>query len=166
MNSRSTASKGVYIERESGVYDFDADYGVAHVNVTVGPPEGRTERTTKVFRTVADAGVPVFLAKLHGHEVSFAVEEERLGDVEGALKAAGLAYRSRRDLAIVTVHVGTMNDVTGIMVRIADALQLAGARMYGVGDSHSSVQCLIDGRDAQAALVQLMSAFGVEASGE
>ncbi len=153
----------MYIERESGFFHFDATHDVAHVIVSVGGTEGRAERVIHVFRIVAEAGVPVFLAKLHGHEISFAVEAKRLQDVERALQVGGYSYRARRDLAIVTVHTGTLRDLTSVMVRIADALQLAGARMYGAGDSHSSVQCLIDGHRAEAALNQLRTTFGGEA---
>jgi aspartate kinase len=157
--------KHLYFERETGVYDVDVTDAVAHVIAAVGPPEGRAERVVRLFRAVADAGIPVFLAKLHGQEVSFAVEAERLSDVERVLAGTGYAYRARRDLAIVTVHASTMRDLTGVMVRIADALQLAQARMYGAGDSHSSVQCLIDGHSASAALNRLKAAFKVETAG-
>lgn len=161
MEPRQTGLVDGYLERESGVYGFEATYNVAHVIVAVGHEDGRTQRVIRVFRLVADAGIPVFLAKLHGHEVSFAVEASRLAEVERALTAAGYSLRTRRDLAIVTIHAGTLQDLTGVMVRIADAFQRAGARMYGSGDSHSSIQCLTDGHRAEPALAQLRSVFGV-----
>jgi len=164
MSNPSSTDQTVYrdIEREGGFFDFEATQGVAHVVVHVGPESGRTERVLKVFRVVADAGVPVFLAKLHGSEVSFAMNKEHLTAAEEALAANEFTYRSRQDLAVVTIRTDTLQDLTGIMVRIADALQLAGARMYGVGDSHSSVQCLIDGHRVPAALEQLRAAFARE----
>lgn len=159
MTMANSEMAETYIERESGFYDFEASEGVAHVIVTVGPPEGRLERTLTALSAVAEAGVPVFLAKLHGNEISFAVDRDSLATVERALAGKGMTYRSRRDLAIVTVTTNTMRDLTGMMVRIADALQAAGARMYGVGDSHSSVQCLIDAQWVEPALRQLRAAF-------
>ena len=164
MTNPSNTEQKTYkdIEKEGGFFDFDATHGVTHVVVDVGPEAGRTERILKVFRVVADAGVPVFLAKLHGSEVSFAMNKEHLTTAAHALAASGFSYRSRQDLAVVTIRTDTLQDLTGVMVRIADALQLAGARMYGVGDSHSSVQCLIDGHRVQAALEQLRAAFARE----
>jgi len=161
MSVTTLPANHVHFERQTGVYDVDVTEAVAHVIAAVGPPEARGERTLRLLRSVADASVPIFLAKLHGHEVSFAVEAGRLADVERVLTADGYEFRARRDLAIVTVHASTMRDLTGVMVRIADALQLAQARMYGAGDSHSSVQCLIDGHRVSAALGQLRTAFGV-----
>lgn len=165
MNLRSSVPNHAHFERETGVYDVNVTQAVAHVNVAVGPAEGRADQAVRVFRTVADAGIPVFLAKLHGHEVSFAVEASTLSEAERALAQAGFVFRARRDLAIVTVHASTMRDLTGVMVKIADALQIAQARMYGAGDSHSSVQCLIDGHRAEAAVAQIRVAFHMEPAG-
>lgn len=159
MTDISTNASGLYIEKESGFYEFEATPGVAHLVVTVGSAQTPMERIIAVFKCVADVGVPVFLAKLHGHEVSFAVEGRHLPTVEGALTNAGYSFRSRHDLAVLTVRTETLEDLTGLMVRIADALQLAGARMYGLGDSHSSVQCLVDGHRVEAALKQLQVLF-------
>ncbi len=153
-------------ERERGVHSVDVTASVAHVAAAVGAEENQPARIQAMFRVLADASVPVFFVKLHGQDVTFCVEADRLDDVERVLEGAGFACRTRRDLAIVTVHAGTMRDLIGIMVRIADALQMAQARMYAVGDSHSSVQCLIDGDRTTAAVKQLKAAFGLEAAGE
>lgn len=162
MSVTTDPSQHPHLERETGVYHIDITRSVAHVIVAAGEETKRAENVVAIFGCVARAGVPIFLAKLHGHEVSFAMEADRLADVEGALTDAGHAYRTLRDLAIVTVHANTMRDLTGVLVRIADALQLAGSRMYGAGDSHSTVHCLIDGHRSDAALLQLRHAFGVE----
>jgi len=152
----------VCFERERGVYDVDVAANVAYVSATVGNEAGRSERTLALFAALGKAGIPVFLIKLHGQVVTFSVEESKVECTERVLTDAGFPFHIRRDLAIVTVLAGTMRDLIGIMVRIADALQLAQARMYGVGDSHSSVQCLIDGYRAEAAVRQLRTAFGLE----
>jgi aspartokinase len=132
----------------------------------VGDEEGRSARIEALFGALAAAHIPVFLIKLHGQAVTFSVEAGDADQAERALTGAGFPYRTRRDLAIITVHAGTMRDLIGIMVRIADALQIAQARVYGVGDSHSSVQCLIDGYRADAAVRQLRTAFGLEGHDE
>ncbi len=162
----STHPRHIYFERERGVYDVDVTASVAYISADVGDEGGRSERIQALFEALAKAGIPVFLVKLHGVAVTFGVEEGKAEQAERVLAEAGFPYRTRRDLAIVTVLAGTMRDLIGIMVRIADALQIAQARMYGVGDSHSSVQCLIDGYRAEAAVRQLRAAFGLEAQHE
>lgn len=164
MSSEASERRQLSIERERSVFEVDVTRDVGHVRVVVGDPHGRDERTRLLLRAVADAGVPIFLAKLHGQEVSFATEARRLSEVEQVLAEQGFDYRMRRDLALVTVTSGGLPDRTVMMVRIADALHVAGARMYGVGDSHSSVQCLIDGEHAEAAAAQLRSALGAAAT--
>ena len=52
-----------------------------------------------------------------------------------------------------------MRDLTGVMVDIADSLQSAGARLYGVGDSHNTVQCLIDAAQLDPAVKALRRTF-------
>lgn len=153
-------------ERERGVNGVDVTASVAHVAASVGGEHDRAVRIQSLFRALADAGVPVFFVKLHGQHVTFCVEAADLDPTVAVLTKAGFEYRTRRDLAIVTVHAGTMRDLIGIMVRIADALQMAQARMHAIGDSHSSVQCLIDGDRTAAAVSQLRAAFGLEAANE
>jgi len=155
----SSTTKPVTFERERGVYDLRVTPDLAHVVVKVGLEPERTARIQKVFAALAERSIPIFLIKLHRTAVTFAVAESQLSDVETCLQNVAEGLRARRDLALVTVIASSMRDLTGVMVNIADSLQQAGARIYGVGDSHNSVQCLIEESRSKKALAELRDAF-------
>ena len=154
--------KQVSFERERGVQNITVTPDIAHVVISLGSEGKRTEGAMNIFRSFADANIPIFLIKLHRNAVSFAFEGADFERSEACLKTIGFEYALRRDLARILIMASSIRDLTGVMVRIADALQQAGARLYGVGDSHNSVQCLINGSRADAAVQQLSSTFGLE----
>jgi aspartate kinase len=156
----------ISFERERGVYQVLAQRDLAHAVVPVGTDDDRTERMLQVFRSVADESIPIFLIKLHRSAVTFALESAHIPHLEACLRNRGYDFRVRRDLVLLTILASSMRDLTGVMVQIADALQVGGARLFGVGDSHNSVQCLIDGDHLDSAIAQLNEVFGLEDSGE
>jgi aspartokinase len=162
VTAQGAAAKHVSFERDRGVYQVLVTQGLAHAVVTVGADEQRTDRLLRVFRTLADESIPIFLVKLHHTEVSFALEEAQIPLVESCLAAQGFEISTRRNLVLLTVVASSMRDLTGVMVSIADSLQEAGARLFGVGDSHNSVQCLIDGARLLPAISKLKETFSLE----
>jgi aspartokinase len=135
--------------------------GLAHTVAKFDEDADRAQCIRQVFLALANRKVPIFLIKLHSRAVTFAVEEVRVPDVEQCLSSLALTCKVRRDLAQISIIASRMRDLTGIMVDIADSFQAAGARLYGVGDSHNSVQCLIDGSNAENAVGKLREAFGL-----
>jgi aspartate kinase len=159
--AQRTAARPISFERERGVYDVRVTSQLAHVVVSVGSEDDRIERMQRVFRTLADQDIPIFLIKLHRSAVTFAVNEDLVPRLEQCLKDVAIGCRSRRNLALITVIASSMRDLTGVMVSIADSLQASKAKLFGTGDSHNSVQCLIDGDHVDASLKQLRSTFGL-----
>jgi aspartate kinase len=157
----STAARPISFERERGVYDVRVTSQLAHVVASVGAEEDRIERMQRIFRTLADQDIPIFLIKLHRSAVTFAVKEELIPRVVQCLKDVAIACRSRQNLALITVVASSMRDLTGVMVSIADSLQASKAKLFGTGDSHNSVQCLIDGAHVEASVNQLQRSFGL-----
>jgi aspartate kinase len=153
----------VSFERERGVYAIQVTYDVAHAVVSIDVDAGRSEAILRIFQALTNAGVPIFLIKLHRTAVSFALTGADVSRAEATFETAGFVGRTRRDLAMVVVKAASMRDVAGIMVDIADALYDAGARLYGTGDSHDSVQCLIEAQRVEAVIEQLRVKFGLEA---
>ncbi len=161
MNAR----RHVSFERERGVYDVQVTRDVAHLAIPVDDQGERSVRIGEVFRSLASAAVPIFFIKLQADGVSCALPAGRVADALAALERSGFRASSRSDLAIVSIVASSMRDLIGVMVRIADALQDAGAWMHGVGDSHSTVQCLVEAASADDAVRELRRAFGLEAPG-
>jgi aspartokinase len=152
----------VSFERGRGVYALQVLHDLAHVVIGFGDDPLRTSRIQQALRTLAEADVPVFLVKLHRTAVTLAFAEIDRQRAETVLAATDLKTTVRRDLALVTVRAATMRELHGVMVEIADALYEAGARVYETGDSHNSVQCLIDGARVPEAIKTLCAKFQIE----
>jgi aspartate kinase len=154
----------VSFERERGVYATQIIHDVAHAVVSVEDDAQRTPRILQVFRVCADAGISIFLIKLHRTAVTFAVAGADVTRAETTLEQAGFQARTRRNLTLVVVRAASMRDLSGIMVEIADTLYSVGARLYETGDSHNSVQCLIESAPAREAVRALCRAFHLDES--
>ena len=152
----------VTFERERGVYAVQITRDVAHTIIDVGETADRSGFVTKVLRALADADLPVFLVKLHRSAVTLALVGTDVEKAEAALASAGLPVNTRRDLALVVVRAASMRDMAGVMVEISDSLSAANARLYETGDSHNSVQCLIEAGRADAAAAELCKTFRLE----
>lgn len=154
----------VSFERERGVYALQVLHDLAHAVISFGDDPLRTSRIQQALRVLAEANVPVFLVKLHRTAVTLAFSEADRTRAETALAATTLKTTLRRDLALVTVRAATMRELHGIMVEITDALYEADAYVYELGDSHNSVQALIDGKRVEAAVDILCKLFRLKAS--
>jgi aspartokinase len=160
----SSRARDVFYERERGVYALRVLRDVAHAVVRIPAGDSRTDAIQNLFNTVAKAGIPLFLIKLHRSSVTFALAGAYLERAAEVLQAAGYDVSTRRDLAMVTVVASSMREMAGIMVDIADALYEAGARIYEAGDSHDTVQCLIEAHRVPTAIEQLCKAFHLDKS--
>jgi len=161
-STRGAAARHVSFERERGVQRVAVSPNVTHLTVTVPSPDTRDADIGRVFTAVGEAGIPIFLIQLHTLAVSFAVERQDEERAVEAVRRAGFACAHRPDLAILQVFASGMRELKGVLVEIADALQEAGAGIYGMGDSHDQVQCLIDSAAADAAVERLKARFGLE----
>ncbi len=158
------ASPKIVFERERGVYALEVLHDIAHAVVSTGDDVLRASRQIHIFRTLTDADVPIFLVKMHRTVVTFALAGSDLAKAQEALEAANFKATTRRDLALIAVRAASMRDLHGVMVEIADSIAEAGARLYETGDSHNSVQCLIDGDRAAASLATLREKFHLDAN--
>jgi aspartate kinase len=158
--SEAVTSK-VSFERERGVYAIQVTRDVAHAVIHVGESD-RTRQIVHVFRILARADVPVFLIKHHRTAITLALAGTLLPRAESVLSESGISFRTRRDMALVTVRAAQMRELSGIMVAIADALAEAGATLFDTGDSHNSVQCLIDAERTSQAVESLCRTFHLE----
>jgi aspartate kinase len=164
-SARENQAPHVSFERERGVYAIHVTRDVAHAVISVGDEALRANRILEVFKILSDADIPVFLIKMHRTAVTLALGGTDVARVEAALTQAGLKAKMRRDLALVAVRAASMRDLSGVMVAIADALYEAGARLYGTGDSHNSVLCLIEGNRVPEAVRALCRTFRLDVTG-
>jgi aspartokinase len=158
-----TQTANLSFERERGVYALQVMRDVAHAVISVGDDSQRVSRIVQVLRLLAGADIPVFLVKLHRTAITLAFAGVDIPKTESALTEAGFRATIRRDLVVVSVRAASMRDLSGIMVEIADTLSNIGARFYETGDSHNSVQCLIEEARVPEAQAALCRSFHLDA---
>ena len=155
-------SPHVSFERERGVYAVDVTRDVAHAVVSVEDDDLRSSRINHVFQVLANADIPIFLIKMHRTAIAFALAGGHLAQAEAELAEHGASPVVRRDLAIVTVRAASMRELHTVIVDITDSLYDANARLYEMGDSHNSVQCLIETHRVDAVVEALCKTFQLE----
>ncbi|MDE2126142.1 MAG: hypothetical protein KGJ62_06095 [Armatimonadetes bacterium] len=166
MSTRTAIdSHDVAFERERGVVAVEVTRQVCHAVIDVGDGDDRPTRILNTFQTLATAHVPVFLIKLHRTAVTLGLAGLDAERAEAAIASGGMQVRLRCDLALIVVRASSMRDLSGIMSQIADALFVVGAHMLATGDSHSTVQCIIEDDRANAVAQELATVFGLEPSG-
>ncbi len=157
-------SANVSFERERGVSGLTVIRDVAHLVIHTGDDTGRTDRILQVFRFLAGINVPVFLIKMHRTRLAMAMAGRDLSRAQQVLESTGMQVEARRDLALIAIRAASMRDLHGVIMMIADALFEAGAQIYEIGDSHDSVQCLLELSKIPEAVACLRRMFGLEAS--
>src|SRR4051794_8601742 len=145
LPARESNSAKISFERERGVSGLTVMRDVAHLVVYTGDDPGRTDRILQVFRFLADINVPVFLIKMHRTRLTMAMAGRDLARAHQALEPTEMRLSTRRDLALVAIRAASMRELHGVIIMIADALFEAGAQIFEIGDSHDSVQCLLEG---------------------
>jgi len=158
----STASK-VSFERGRGVSGLTVIRDVAHLVIQTGGESDRSDKILQVLSSLASVNVPVFLIKLHRTHVTMALAGRDLQRAHEVLETTGLEVTARRDLALVAIRAASMRDLHGVIMMIADALFEAGAQILEVGDSHDSVQCLLEANKIADAVKCLLSKFNLGA---
>lgn len=156
-------TSNISFERERGVSGLTVIRDVAHLVVHTGDDEGRTDRILQVFRFLASINVPVFLIKMHRTRVTMALAGRDLQRAYDILLTTGMEISARRDLALVGIRAASMRDLHGVIMMIADALFQAGAQIFEIGDSHDTVQCLVEVGRMREAIASLRDKFNIDA---
>src|SRR5438552_11723747 len=99
-----TDSANLSFERERGVCAIQVTRDAAHAVIAVGADILRTSRIQQVFRTLAEADIPIFLIKLHHSVVTLAFAGADVSKAQTALADAGFRATVQHDLAVVSVR--------------------------------------------------------------
>jgi len=152
-------SPGVVFEREQGVTHLSARSGLARMSVYVDAPRAAMR---EVFDAVAEAGLNVYLIKIHENWLSFAVSAEDTDAAIAVCEAMDFRCALARSCAIVSVVAPAMRDLSGVLWRIIACMREAGVDVLELADAYNAVSCLIHQEELQEALDALGRTFGVE----
>ena len=117
------------------------------------------------MQTLAQAGVAIFLIKLHPDGLTFAMRPDNAGNCALVLSETGVTHRMLRDLGLVSTYAGAMRDLSGVIARIYRTLSDADVRVLQTGDAYNAVHCLVPGDQADLAAVALREEFNFGIAG-
>jgi aspartokinase len=150
----------VHFEKERGVTEVRVDPPVTHASVYLPAERLATERLS-LLRSLAAAGIPIFLVKLLPDGISFAVRADSAAACEALLSERDVRHDLLRDLVPLSIVAGAMRDLSGVMAAIYDALNGAGVRVEQTGDAYNAVLCLVERASAARAADALEQRFAL-----
>lgn len=157
----SEPTRPLNFERERGVTEVRVLSGIAHADVRLPGYDIEAERLA-LLQAVAEAGIPVFLIKLHPGAISFAMQDATItAAIEKLLGERGYIHSIERDLALLSIVAGAMRDLSGVMAGLYDAMGTANIRVAQTGDAYDAVFALVPGIDAARGATALCKLFGL-----
>lgn len=154
---RTSKEHRVAFEKETGIVDVISRKGMTQVSVGISS----AEESVTLFRSLADAGISVFLVKLHHGKVDFMVDREKVRKARSVSAALGFPAATMDRCALVSVIAGNMRELPGVMATIVGALYRNGIGILETGDAYDSVSCLIHEKDMSTAVSCLKREFAL-----
>ncbi|MDO8964593.1 MAG: aspartate kinase [Coriobacteriia bacterium] len=136
--------------------------GIARIMVRMShenDPGARMRAITRVFRSMADAGVSLDMFTPCGTVLVLSFADGLLADAIRVLDAIGLPYDVEIGLAKVTLVGAGMHGVPGVMARVAEALAGAGVDILQIADSHYTISVLVRQEVRRTTIGALHEAF-------
>lgn len=153
----------VAFEKDRGVTHVSARRGVAKITVHI---EYSGESMREVFEALSKAGVNLYLIKVGGDRIEFALDTPHLEGAIGVMEAETLRYSLARDCALVSIVAPSMRDLSGVLWRFMGTLREAGTEVLELSDAYNAVSCLIPEHQLDRAVEALTGTFGVALSTE
>jgi aspartate kinase len=141
--------------------------GIAHQTglgmVLVKAKNGQfaSEDSVKVFKKLAEASISVDMNSVSTGQVSFVVKQDNLGKVGDLLLPLGYDVELLPHTAKIALIGTGMQDVSGIMARVVEALHKHQLRLLQTVDSEITISCLVPESQISDAIKVLYSEFGL-----
>lgn len=112
-----------------------------------------------VFSSLARLGVSVDMINVFPDRVAFIVSAKDLAMADEAVTGLGLAVKTVRGCAKVSIVGEGMRGMPGVMSRLTKALAAEGVGILQTSDSHYSISCLVREQQMEIAARALHSQF-------
>lgn len=121
------------------------DFAQVHVSRLEEP---LMEQRLRVLRAVADLKISIDFLKLTPSGLSFLVAENRMADIDSALKPTGVHYSIRGGRSILIVHAVNMRDEEGLIAGIVQQAMSGGVLIDHISDMHDRLLMVMSEEDA------------------
>ncbi len=135
--------------------------GIAQLKVSTHKYQDRPDRSLRVFKAMAGAGISIDLINVHPTWVFFTVKEEMLEKAKAILEHLEYQAEITTDCVKVSIVGGGIHELPGVMARVVEALANAGVPILQTVDSHNTISCLIPKENMHKAVKALHEQFNL-----
>jgi len=133
--------------------------GRVRVRVLFDGSAGEYENDDLLFNTIASMGISIDMININPDFKVFIIEDTNLEKLEKALQKYGFKYELKTDCSKVTIIGNKMRGVPGVMAKAISALSRQSIEVLQTSDSHTTISCLIDSKNTNAAVNALHKEF-------
>lgn len=133
--------------------------GRVRVRIRFDGSAGEHENDNLLFSTVAAEGISIDMINVNPDFKVFIIEESNIEKLEKALNELGFNYELKTNCTKVTIIGNKMRGVPGVMAKAISALARQNIEVLQTSDSHTTISCLIDSANTNAAVNALHQEF-------
>ena len=133
--------------------------GRVRVRILFDGSAGEYENDNQLFKTIASEGISIDMINVNPDFKLFIVEDANTEKLEKALDRYGYNFELKTDCSKVTIIGNRMRGVPGVMAKAIDALAKQNIEVLQTSDSHTTISCLIDSSNTNAAVNALHQEF-------
>ncbi|MHC1721210.1 MAG: aspartate kinase [Clostridiaceae bacterium] len=110
---------------------------------------------------IAKSNISLDLINLFPYLKVFTISKQDLGKFRDTMDRMGIKYSIAEDCSKLSVIGSRMRGIPGVMAKIVNAIEREGISILQTTDSHTTIWCLVNGSDAQKAIVALHKEFNL-----
>jgi aspartate kinase len=133
--------------------------GRARVRVRFDGSGGEYESDNLLFNTIATEGISIDMINVNPDFKVFIIEEINIEKLEKVLVKFGYNYDLKTNCSKVTIIGNKMRGVPGVMAKAISALAKQNIEVLQTSDSHTTISCLVETVNANAAVNALHQEF-------
>lgn len=133
--------------------------GRARVRVLFDGSGGEYESDNLLFNTIAAEGISIDMINVNPDFKVFIIEEINIEKLEKILYKYGYNYELKTSCSKVTIIGNKMRGVPGVMAKAISALAKQNIEVLQTSDSHTTISCLVETVNANAAVNALHQEF-------
>lgn len=133
--------------------------GRVRVRIRFDGAASEYENDNQLFNTIAAEGISIDMINVNPDFKVFIIEDSNIEKLEKALGKFGYNYELKTNCSKVTIIGNKMRGIPGVMAKAINALAKQNIEVLQTSDSHTTISCLIDSVNTNAAVNALHQEF-------
>jgi len=110
---------------------------------------------------IAKNNISLDLINLFPYLKVFTISKQDIDNFRDTMENLGIKYSIVEDCSKISVIGSRMRGIPGVMAKIVNAIEREGISVLQTADSHTTIWCLVNGKDARNAIVALHKEFNL-----